>query len=794
MEHLVIAFLASLLSPAATIVAQADDADKRALIHKEAVRTAEVLNSEWLPDLPVVAISADKNAAEPLLISSLSGTLTVAAESRAGDARTIVLAQSRDGGRTWDSPREVARAGEGNRITAGAGGALPSGRLILALHEWSEKPGKVDWVREEPRGVHHYSWKGFQRESQLEVLTSDDEGKTWTKAACDLSRGPIAPSAMGSVFAAKGKLWMAVYGPADRVEMDAALSSAGLMRSDGDGLTWRFSHWVARADLKALTGYGPGGIVVMPDGTWLGMLQADLRGRGDYTKPRVCRIVSRNGGKTWSAPEIKMIGTATSLVVLDKDHVILGSESSGVTFNLFVDAGASLLYQDHLWRGGGARGGLRLAKGRDATVLCVYNWLTSQAEVRLQVLRSKASPEVDTSRPSRVAASGKPKWRWEMAEGYQVPDMAEAPAGLRMRTLMKLKSGDWMCIGSTGTIEAPGLSYGFGASGLAVMRAPAIEGPWNKVVDLPIPEEVGGIHDPGTGMGMPSFLWQHSSGRLFLPFSAKDRVDVFLTYSDDEGRTWNSLGSMTSTTGLPDVREADVMVEQKDGSIVLPMTTGAGWEPGVAAHPFYIRSADRGRTWSDPLFWARWATYPPTPYEGLPYVRAGDIRETALAIVSDKLWLGIYREMRGAPVPEDYIDFGQVNLTRSEDGGRTWKPSFGFIGCEPALAATPDGAIFCADRQLDHASVWISYNQGRTWQVQEDPAEVPWGRGAGQHGQWPPGGESTVRVLDEKTVVVITDTGLIPSGMTLPEGYKGTRELYGRAQVRFFRRAPATEK
>ena len=71
---------------------------------------------------------------------------------------------------------------------------------------------------------------------------------------------------------------------------------------------------------------------------------------------------------------------------------------------------------------------------------------------------------------------------------------------------------------------------------------------------------------------------------------------------------------------------------------------------------------------------------------------------------------------------------------------------------------------------------------------------MPWGRGAGQHGQWPPGGESTVRVLDEKTVVVITDTGLIPSGMTLPEGYKGTRELYGRAQVRFFRRAPATEK
>ena len=133
-------------------------------------------------------------------------------------------------------------------------------------------------------------------------------------------------------------------------------------------------------------------------------------------------------------------------------------------------------------------------------------------------------------------------------------------------------------------------------------------------------------------------------------------------------------------------------------------------------------------------------------------------------------------------------------MSRSEDAGRTWKSSFGMlVGMEPALAATPDGAVFCAHRQLDHGSVWISYDHGRSWQVQEDPVELPWGRSAGQHGQWPPGGESTIRVLDEETVVVITDTGIVPSGKPLPEGFRAGKELRGRAQVRFFRRVSLSE-
>ena len=781
-------------------------------IHERALGTAGVLQPEWLPGLPTVAIPGEQNAVDPLLITSATGTLTVAAESRGSDGSSIVVSHSTDGGESWASPREIARAANGNRISAGAAGALPSGRVVMARHAGSDRPGEVKWTREDPPGVHHYSWSGFRRRSRLNVLLSDDEGKTWRPASCDTRRGPVTPAAMGRLLQEKGALWLAVYGPADRKEMDAALSGVGLLRSDDDGESWQFSHWVARADKEKGIAYGPGEITVLPDGRWLAMLQGHLRARGAYTKPRVFRTVGSDAGRTWSPPELKMIGPATSLIVLDRDLVMLGSMTNvgGVTYNVFADAGGSLLYQDHAWRGFRTSGGLTLVKHGDEAALGAYTWTrvgTSESEIHVQVLHKRAAAE---GKRRWTASAVKPEWRWVMAEGYQIPDMAEAPAGLRPRTVMKLQSGDWMCIGYTGTVETGEASYGVGASGRAVRRAPTIQGPWRKVGDLPIPEEVGNVHDPGTGMGMPSFLWQHSSGRLFLPFSAQGRKDIILTYSDDEGQTWHSVGSMAMITNLPDIREADLMVEAQDGSVVFPMVTGAGGPPGdpsAGAHLFYVRSADGGRTWSEPLFWGRWPTYPPMPYEGLPHGNVGDIRETAMAIVDEKTWLAIYHNMLGGPIPtvwsntynayEDYLAFGALILSRSEDGGRTWQPYFGLSSHEPALAATPDGAVFCASRQMDHGSVWISYDQGRSWQTQEDPVEVPWGRHmmhssipVSTYGQWPPGGAPTIRVLDAETVVVITDTGLIPSGRVLPEGYEGSRELHGRVQVRFFRRMP----
>ena len=766
-------------------------------VFAQASETPGVLPSWWVPELPSVVIQGDRNAVDPVAFRADSAALLLAAESRGKDGSVVVLSRSLDNGQKWDSPREIARAAEGSRITAGAAGTLPSGRLVLVLHEWSETPGQVTHIREQPSGIHHYSWSGFRRPSELKILVSDDDGETWTGMIADVDSGPMATSAAGNVFTAKGVSWFLVYGPSGQKEMDSALGGVGLMRSDDNGDTWRFSHWVASADKKKGISYGPGDVTVLPDGRWLGLLQGDYRKLGDYTRPRVCRTISLDGGRTWSAPEQKLLNHGCSTVSLDGDQIMVGGwKDRGIMFTVGTDAGSDWLYQDQvwwcIWYGKGNRGGTRLLKLGD-DVLVVYHWMDkadpTRTEIRAQVVRRSA--EQKGSPPKRTARVESPKWKWEMAEAHQVSDIPDAPAGIRIKTLLKLQSGDWMCLGYVGSRKA-GTAYGFAPTGLGVMRSPSIEGPWKKVSDLPTPKEVGGFFDTGTGAGLPGSMVQHSSGRLLLPFSTKGRKDIILTFSDDEGRTWKTVGSMAGITRLPAVLEADKIVEQNDGSLVFPMQRT--FHGSTGKHPlFYVRSDDRGETWSAPVFWA---THPGTHYEGLPY-GGPDLRETGLAVLNDKLWLGIYRESRGTPAPQD-IKFGPLSmpflcLGRSTDGGRNWTSSFGFLGVEPDIEALPDGAVMVAYRDDNLASAWLSYDQGYTWQIQQDPAEMPWRTGAAEaHGQWPPGGTPIIRVLDENTVVVICDTGMIPSGKLLPAGYKGGKELHGRVQVRFFRRVPNT--
>ena len=231
------------------------------------------------------------------------------------------------------------------------------------------------------------------------------------------------------------------------------------------------------------------------------------------------------------------------------------------------------------------------------------------------------------------------------------------------------------------------------------------------------------------------------------------------------------------------------MVECANGSLVLPLQRP--FHGATQQHPLcYIRSTDRGKSWSKPVFWA---THPGKRYQGLPYGPFADLRETSLAVVDDDQWLGIFRESRGTPAAEDVrrgpLSMPLLCLARSADDGRSWTSSFGFLGVEPDLAALPGGAVMVAYRDDNLASVWISYDHGRSWRVQHDPAEFPWKKGAAERStQWPPGGEPIIRILDDKTVAVICDSGMIPSGKLLPPDYKPRREYQGRVQVRFFRR------
>lgn len=768
--------------------------------------------AEWVPTLPVAVLASEHDVVDPVALRAASGLLLVAAGSRA--SRSVIASRSGNGGVSWQPPQEILRAAEGHHLTAGAGGSLASGRLVLALHEWQDTNGEVAWLREEPRGVHYYSWKGFRHASTLKVLLSDAEGKTWVPASCDTARGPIATSAMGRVFSAKDTLWLAVYGPADHQEMNSALSSVGLMRSDDAGKSWRFSHWVTRANVKKVIGYGPGEIVVLPDGRWLGMVQGDYRGAGDYARPRICRTISSDGGSTWTEPVATLLGPKPSLALLDRGQIMVGTrQDRGVIYNMMLNAGADILYQDHLWEciwyQKGERGGLNLLKLDGDTLLATYHWqdketppkrnsgsiqekeATIRCEIRSQVVRRQEEFRVELPKVSRQASR---KWQWVMAEAYQVPDIPEAPSGIRIQSLLRLRGNDWMCIGYAHTLK--GGAHGFSASGLVVLRSPTIEGSWKKMADLPVLE--GTVTDTGTGSNIPGAMIQTKTGRLLLPFVRgqwdSPKKDVELLFSDNEGVTWGSLGYIGQQLGLspPFLSGAARIHELRDGRLMWLLHIGKEkWNP-AKGDLYYIVSANNGATWNKPQVWAKSQE---KHYPELPYGRDGWVRppEAAVVITGNEAWLGVYREERGTPAPEDHWNgptgMPHLMLTRSVDGGRNWRPAFGFLGVEPDMTVLPDGTVLVAYREDNLATAWLSYNNGRTWQLQVDPAEMPWRRGAAEtHTQWPPGGESVIRVLDKNTAVVITDTGLLPSGKPMPPGHVLTKELHGRVQVRFFRR------
>ena len=794
--------------------------------------TVHTLRGEWVPTRPATALSGDHDAIDPIALRAARGVLLVAAGSRA--SRSVVLSRSEDDGASWQTLGEIAIASEDHRITAGAAGPVDGGRLVLAIHEWQdmlpwtytgcsplhhyrllksryamarqerreEISGRVEWVAEEPRGVHHYAWSGFSRSSRLEVLVSDDEGRTWHDAESNSSGGPIAPSAMGRVFSAHGAVWLAVYGPADEAETDAALSSVGLMRSDDSGMSWRFSHWVARADTKRAIGYGPGEIAVLPDGRWLGMLQGNFRGLGDYARPRICRTVSTDDGRTWGTPKARLLGPVSSLALLDGDRLMIGTRRDrGIIFDMMLNAGENLHYQEHVWDcigyQVGDRGGLHLLKLDDDTVLATYHWMHADDVLRCEI-RSQILKRRDEFRPVHVAPVAAParSRRWRMAEALQVPDIPDAPGGIRIGTLLKLGSGDWTAIGYGQTFKGEG-SYGFTGAGFIVVRAPEIEGPWAGVglvdrgVDAP-------ASDPGTGSDTPGTMMQTKTGRLLLPVSrgqwtSADR-DMELFYSDDEGLTWASLGLISSRIELRGLRCGSRIEQLEDDRLIWTLHVGRGdWDPSKG-DLCYVASTDDGVTWSKPRFWARSqdAHYPELPHDRDGWIRS----ECALISTGPGRWLGAYREERGTMAPSSKW-FGpngmpHICFTRSEDDGRTWTPSFGFLGVELDMAPLGNGVVLCAYREDTLASAWLSYDDGRTWKLQVDPAELPWPRdGADPYCQWPPGGESVIRVLDRDTAVVITDTGLMPSCKPLPPEHVVTREIHGRVQVRFFRRDPA---
>ena len=132
-----------------------------------------------------------------------------------------------------------------------------------------------------------------------------------------------------------------------------------------------------------------------------------------------------------------------------------GWKDRGIIFTVGTNAGADWLYQDQvwwcIWYARGNRGGTRLLKLGDS-VMAVYHWMGAQnaarTEVRVQLIRRAVGPVSARKKPS---GKQKPVAKWRMAEAYQLPHIPAAPASILIKTLLKLRSGDWTCQGYIGS-------------------------------------------------------------------------------------------------------------------------------------------------------------------------------------------------------------------------------------------------------------------------------------------------------------------------------------------------------
>jgi len=342
-------------------------------------------------------ISTDNDLRDPVIGRHRDGRLVVAATS-SGSPPQILVSQSIDGSR-WKPPRVIATAKRLPRLSVMALSSLSSGRCVLAGCEWQQTTGQVEKTGEQPPGVFRYRWTGFRVQRNLLIWTSDDV-TDWTAATIS-DVGPfVAAAPCGKIIEADGQAWLMVYGPTNQREMDAALSAVGWFHSTDGGDSWRFSHLLAAADAERNMGFGPGDTVTLEDGRWLALLQCNMRALGDYPRPRICRTISTDAGRSWATQEPTLLGPSPKLVALGGQSIMYGSQhDSGIFYGVSHNAGRSWAYQNYIFEvifyNKNPRGSLSLQRVDDDSVYAVFHWMKTQntkiAEIKGSFIRRKPS-------------------------------------------------------------------------------------------------------------------------------------------------------------------------------------------------------------------------------------------------------------------------------------------------------------------------------------------------------------------------------------------------------------------
>jgi sialidase-1 len=251
---------------------------------------------------PVFVVGKDTYASIriPAVVVSAKGTVLAFAEGRHKyadqAANHLVLKRSIDGGRTWEPLQIIAR--DGDNCLNNPCAVVVDGRVILMCQSYplslTERSGKIQPGIEGPNIVRNY------------VLTSDDDGRTWTKPTditATTKRAVAVTTASGPGLGIQLQ-----YGPhAGRLifpfnERRGKLFDVYALYSDDRGRTWQ----IGEPPPGCIQPDGKGGQVGVANEVQMVELSdgsVRLNARRSGGQPLRKTAVSRDGGRTWSKIE-----------------------------------------------------------------------------------------------------------------------------------------------------------------------------------------------------------------------------------------------------------------------------------------------------------------------------------------------------------------------------------------------------------------------------------------------------------------------------------------------------------
>jgi len=221
-------------------------------------------------------------------------------------AATFIM-RSSDRGRTWTRHGVLEHRGdEGYSPRAGFVEGMhmtASGRLVLIYYILRQ-----DHERTGPGHPYYIPFANSNRFTHLSSRQwgaySDDEGETWQWTPMDISpfRSMDAEASSQIFEGADGTLVASFRGHLNPEEMEAFITSNGIVRSHDGGLSWGDASVMHRAVPGSGDWFNESQVLPLHDGRWLCMMRLNpnyVNGAGFLI---MCRAYSSDRGRTWTHP------------------------------------------------------------------------------------------------------------------------------------------------------------------------------------------------------------------------------------------------------------------------------------------------------------------------------------------------------------------------------------------------------------------------------------------------------------------------------------------------------------